>query len=181
MLSRAIARTQDSTLIRVAGILLFAVVTAISAQVRVLLPFSPVPLTLQVLVVLLSGFVLGARGGLLAQLAYLQAILLGAPLAGSGLGGVAAFVAPSAGYLWAFPVAAFLAGWLAERPGRWATLRRTAGGLAGLAVIYLSGALWLSGFVGGLGAAWRLGVAPFALADLLKLTLALAALSLRKR
>lgn len=174
-------RLSESSWARVLAALVFAVATAVSARVSVLLPFSPVPLTLQVLVVVASGYVLGAWGGLLAQGLYLQAIVLGAPLTASGLGGPAAFVAPTAGYLVAFPVAAFLAGWVSRRGERFPSVWRIAGGLAAVAVIYAGGMAWLSGFVGGLGQAWVLGVIPFIGADALKVTIAAAALSLRGR
>lgn len=108
-------RARVSAWPRVVRLLLFAVATAVSARVSVPLPFSPVPLTLQVLVVVLSGFLLGARDGVIAQCLYLQAILLGAPVTAAGLGGPAALVSPTAGYLWAFPAAAGLAGWLSHR------------------------------------------------------------------
>ncbi|NLX36504.1 MAG: biotin transporter BioY, partial [Chloroflexi bacterium] len=115
MLTRALHRADYRPWVRVLSIALFAGATAVSARINVLTPLSPVPLTLQVLVVLLSGLLLGPRDGLLAQLAYLQAVLLGAPATASGLIGPAAFVGPSAGYLLAFPAAAFVAGWLAQR------------------------------------------------------------------
>jgi len=162
-------------------VLLFSALTAISARATVWLPFSPVPLTLQVLVVLLSGFVLGSKAGALAQLLYLQAVLWGMPATASALGGPLAFLGHTAGYLWSFPVAAFVAGWLAHREGRWRFLRLLLAGLAALVVVYALGAAWLSHFVGGLTQAWMLGVAPFALADLAKVLLATAALSLRSR
>ncbi|MBC7257125.1 MAG: biotin transporter BioY [Chloroflexi bacterium] len=177
--SRALVRVHSALWAKVLGTALFAVATALSAQVRVFLPFSPVPLTLQVVMVVLSGFVLGPWGALAAQTAYLQAIALGAPYTASGLSGLAAFASPTAGYLLSFPLAAFVAGWLSRRashPVAW----RALGGLAALAIIYLSGMAWLSAFVGGLGAAWKLGVAPFILADLLKVTIAVAALSARR-
>ena len=180
MVSRTLERARLSTWSRVLGIALFAVATALSARVSVPLPFSPVPLTLQVLVVVLSGYLLGARDGLIAQALYLQAILLGAPLTAAGLAGPLAFVSPTAGYLFAFPLAAALAGWLSRRVAA-KTLGRVLGGLAALAIIYALGMVWLSGFVGGLDRAWALGVAPFVLADALKVTLAAAALALRDR
>ncbi|MCD6518506.1 MAG: biotin transporter BioY [Anaerolineae bacterium] len=179
MESLVLRRQNVSTWVRVLGILLFATLTALSARVSVPLPFSPVPLTLQVLVVVLSGFILGARGGLLAQGLYLQAILFGAPLTALGLAGPAAFLSPTAGYLIAFPLAAWLAGKLSERVA--GVYGRALGGLAALVAIYALGAAWLSGFVGGISQAWRLGVAPFAGADALKVLLAVAALSVRKR
>jgi biotin transport system substrate-specific component len=177
-------RFRFSTWTKALGVLLFAVLTAASARISVLTPLSPVPLTLQVLVVILSGFALGWRGALLSQALYLQAILLGAPWTASGIAGPMAFVAPTAGYLLSFPLAAALAGWLHERvtqgaaPSAWG---RLAGGVAALVVIYALGALWLAGFVGGLGNGWRLGVVPFLGADALKVVIASAALSLRRR
>jgi len=174
-------RLHESSWAKVLAALVFAVATAVSARISVLLPFSPVPLTLQVLVVILSGYVLGARGGLLAQGLYLQAILFGAPLTATGLAGPAAFASPTAGYLIAFPIAAFAAGWVSQRGGRFQSLWRVGGGMAAVVLIYAGGVAWLSGFVGGLGRAWALGVAPFVAADALKVVIAGALLSLRRR
>ena len=180
MHSLVLRRIKLSLSVQVLGVLLFAALTAISARATVWLPFSPVPLTLQVLVVVLSGLVLGSRAGALAQVLYLQAVLLGMPATASALGGPAALVGPTAGYLLAFPVAALLAGWMAQRPGGSRFLRRALGGLAALAVIYVGGTAWLSFFVGGLAQAWALGVVPFIAADLAKVLLATAALSVRR-
>jgi biotin transport system substrate-specific component len=181
MQSLVLRRTNVSSWLKVLGVLLFAVATAVSARLSVLLPFSPVPLTFQVLVVVLSGFALGARGGFLAQMLYLQAILLGAPLSASGLGGPAAFLTPSAGYLIAFPVSATLAGWLSHRSEAHRVLWRALGGMAAVAAIYLGGMLWLSGIVGGLKAAWTMGVLPFIGVDALKVIVATAAFSIKRR
>ena len=180
MTATTLPRVRSAVWTRALGIVLAAVLTALSARLRVILPFSPVPLTLQVLVVVGSGLALGPAGGLIAQLLYLQAILMGAPLAASGLGGPAAFVTPTAGYLVAFPAAAWLAGLVAGRNLRRSLPVNLLAGLGGLVVIYLGGMLWLSPYVGGLAMAWKLGVVPFLPADLLKVTLAGAALSLRR-
>ncbi len=174
-------RVNTSILVKVLGVLLFSVATALSARISVLLPFSPVPLTLQVLVVVLSGLVLGSRAGLIAQALYLQAILLGAPLTASGLAGPAAFVAPTAGYLLAFPFAAAVAGWVGQHSASMKPLWRALGGFAALVVIYALGMAWLSGFVGGLKNAWTLGVLPFIGAGTLRLVSATAILSARDR
>ena len=174
-------RRQLSTWTRALGVCLFAVATALSARIAIPLPFTPVPLTLQVLVVVLSGFVLGPRGGLVSQLLYLQAILLGAPMTAAGLAGPAAFVGPTAGYLWAFPLAAGAAGWLSHRSTTLKPLWRALGGLAALAIVYALGMTWLGGFVGGPSNAFKLGVLPFVGVDALKIVIASAALSLRDR
>lgn len=180
MQSRTLYRENASFRARILGILVFAVATAIGARLNALAPNSPVPLTMQVLVVVLSGLVLGPRDGLLAQMVYLQAILAGAPLSAAGLGGPLVFVGPTAGYLVSFPLAAYVAGWFGQRANA-SWLWRALGGLAALVVIYGMGMAWLAGHVGGLGNALRLGVLPFVGADLLKVAIATAALSLRSR
>jgi biotin transport system substrate-specific component len=181
MHSLVLRRTTTSRWVRVLGILVFAIAMAVSARVSVITPLSPVPLTFQVLVVVLSGFMLGARDGFIAQLLYLQAILLGAPLTATGLAGPLAFASPTAGYLIAFPAAAALAGWLSQHNTSLRPLWRALGGLGALAVIYTLGMVWLSAFVGGLGNSWKLGVLPFVGVDVLKVVLATAILSVRRR
>jgi biotin transport system substrate-specific component len=164
-------RTSHLTLL-LGGIVLFAAATALSARVTIPLPFTPVPITLQVIVVLLAGLVLGPIAGAASQLAYLTAIAAGLPLDANALG-PAALAGPTAGYLVGFVPAAFLAGWLAERlPARRGS--RFLAALAGLAIIYLVGAAWLARYVGGVRAAWMLGVAPFILVDLGKALVAAA-------
>jgi biotin transport system substrate-specific component len=181
MFAQTLRRTDARALTRVIGILLFSVATALSARVGALIPNSPVPLTLQVLVVVLSGYMLGGRDAMIAQTLYLQAILLGAPLTASGLAGPAAFVSPTAGYLISFPAAALTAGWISQRVYRGSVWSRVLGGIAALGVIYGFGTVWLAGFVGGLGRALTLGVVPFVVPDLIKVVIASSVLSLRKR
>jgi len=173
----AFRRANLSSWARALSMLLFAVATGLSARISVPLPFSPVPLTLQVLVVVLSGFVLGVRDGVIAQILYLQAILLGAPMTATGLAGPSAFLSPTAGYLWAFPISAAVAGWFSHRCLSKKALWRGVGGIGALAVIYALGMTWLAGFVGGLANAWRLGVVPFAGVDVLKVIIATTALT----
>ena len=159
------------------GVLIFAALTALTARFSFRLPFTPVPITLQVLAVLLAGLVLGARGGAASQLTYLGMIAVGLPFTASGLAGPAAFFSPTAGYLLAFVPAAFVVGALA-RPG-W---RTALAALAGIAVIYVGGASWLAVWLGGDWAkAWTLGVAPFIAADLAKAVLAVAAAGVVRR
>lgn len=181
MHSLVLERVKVSAWVRIVSVLSFTLATALSARVNLPLPFTPVPLTLQVLAVVLSGLVLGPWGGLIAQLLYLQAILLGAPWTASALSGPMAFLSPTAGYLLAFPLAAAAAGWLSHRATSLRPLWRMLGGIAALAVIYILGTAWLSRFVGGLQRAWTLGVVPFIGADALKVTIAVAILSARER
>jgi len=154
---------------------LLVALTAIGAKVAVDLPFTPVPITLQVLFVIVAGLSLGSWEGAASQVAYLGAILAGLPLDARGLGAAALF-GPTAGYLWAFPVAAAVAGLGAE--GRWKLARRLAAGLAALAVIYLGGVTVLSLVTGtAWPQAWALGAAPFVLVDAGKVLLAASGLS----
>ncbi len=180
MFALTLPRVRSTVLPKVIGVALFAVLTAISARLTVLLPFTPVPLTLQVMVVVLSGLMLGPWGGFAAQALVLQAILLGAPLTASGLSGVAALVSPTAGYLVAFPFAAALAGWVAHRPGGRGLVRHLLAGGDALALIYALGTAWLATYVGARNA-WALGAAPFALADAMKIMVAAGATSLRRK
>jgi len=164
-------RVSYSPIVRVLAIVGFAALTALGA--RVTLPLEPVPITLQVLAVLLAGLTLGAKDGALSQLAYLVAITAGLPLDAGGLGTLV-WARPSAGYLVGFVAGAFAAGWLAERGlGRW-TLLRFVAGLAGVAVIYTVGAAWLTyGFLGGdWTKGWAFGIAPFLAVDATKAVIA---------
>jgi len=148
------------------------------AQIAVPLPFTPVPVTGQTLGVLLIGALLGSRRGALALLVHLAEGLAGLPVFAEGNTawtltrlGVPAIIGPTAGYLFAFPVAAFVVGWLAERG--WDRRPLTAAGamLIGQAVIYAGGLSWLSFYVG-IASAVPLGMLPFLAGDAVKLALA---------
>jgi biotin transport system substrate-specific component len=161
----------------------FAALTAAAAQFSVHLPFTQVPITLQPIVVLLGGLVLGSRLGAYSQCLYLAAGIAGLPVFAASATlppGVFRLLGPTGGYLMAYPVAAFVVGLCAERgfDRRWIT--SIVAMLTGLAVIYLAGTLWLAFFarLGGLSAATGLatavatGIAPFAIADVMKVAVA---------
>lgn len=156
--------------IRLALVTSFALLTGLAAQVRIPLPFTPVPVTLQVLAVILSGLLLGPREGFWSQAVYLLLILGGAPLAAGARGGPGVFLGPTAGYLVAFPVAAALVGWLTGDGRRGRSLLAA---LVGIVVIYLGGASWLALVLRLTPAeALRLGVVPFIPVDLAKAVIA---------
>lgn len=166
-------RTSNARLVRLLAILGFTAVTALGARLAIPLPFTPVPITLQVLAVLLAGLTLGARDGAASQALYLAAITAGLPLDAKGLG-AAVWATPTAGYLVGFIAAAFTAGLLAEIGLRRRGMLRFAAGIVGVAIIYLFGVAWLTlGFLGGeWGQGWALGVAPFIVVDIGKALLA---------
>ncbi len=155
---------------------LFAALIAAGAFVAV--PLGPVPFTLQVLVVLLAGLVLGPRGGTLAVAAYLVLGLV-APVYAGGTSGVGVLVGPTGGYLWGFVLGAAAAGLVARRTGP-RLLGLTAAALAGLVPIYALGTTWLAFQLHlDAGAAIAAGALPFLTADLVKAgAAALAARSL---
>jgi biotin transport system substrate-specific component len=169
--------------LRVASMLFVAALTAAAAQFSVPFPFTEVPFTLQPMVVLLGGLALGSRLGAGSQVLYLLAGIAGLPVfAASAVlpPGALRLLGPTGGYLLAYPIAAYLVGRLAERGFDRRYLTSVLAMLAGLAVVYACGSLWLGFFARsmtgsapiGLQAALVAGVYPFVVADLLKLVAA---------
>ena len=88
---------------------------ALAAQIAIPIPFSPVPLTLQPLAVLLVGVVLGSVRGAAAASLYLLEGASGLPVFAQGHGGIFWLAGATAGYLYSYPLAAWTAGWFSER------------------------------------------------------------------
>ena len=94
----------------------FSILTAISAQVSI--PIKPVPFTLQTMIVLLAGAFLGSKNGAYSQVLYILLGIIGLPVfahTADGTMGIARLIGPTGGYLLAFPLAAFVVGYLTER------------------------------------------------------------------
>jgi biotin transport system substrate-specific component len=147
-----------------------AVLTGLAAQVLIVLPFTPVPISLQTFTVLLSGAALGPIRGGLGMALYLVAGVAGVPWFSEQRSG---FDFPSFGYIVGFVLAAALVGWLARRgmdrsvPGTIAIM------VAGNLVIYALGVAWLASSLGvDLPRALELGAWPFLIGDALKIALA---------
>jgi biotin transport system substrate-specific component len=177
LLNRALPLSGTSALLRDALIALAATgLLTLSAKVQI--PFYPVPMTMQTLVVLLIGASLGWRLGAATLALYLAQGALGLPVfAGTpekGLG-LAYMAGPTGGYLAGFIIAAGLAGYLAEKgltrsiPGALATMT------LGMLVIYALGFAWLATLIGS-GKAFTFGVMPFLYGDVLKIALGAALL-----
>lgn len=159
---------QDAPRVRQAvAVVIFAIITALSARLSLPpLPGTQIPFSFQPLAVIVAGGLLGARLGAASQILYLLAGLSGLPVFVLG-----SILAPSGGYLMAYPLAAFVVGVIAE-----GTLeRRLTGLIAGMLVIYAGGVAWLS-FTIGMERAFMTGVAPFVGADAVKVALALVIL-----
>jgi biotin transport system substrate-specific component len=169
--------------IQVAAVLFVSVLTATAAQVSVPLPFTPVPLTLQPMVVLIGGAVLGPRLGMVSQVLYLLAGLAGLPVFAASATlpqGPLRLLGPTGGYLMSYPFAAFVTGWLAERGFDRRYLTSVLAMAAGLAVIFTFGVSWLAWLArpvpSGLPAALASGLYPFIPIDLIKISIAAAIL-----
>jgi biotin transport system substrate-specific component len=181
LLATYAAPAQLGTAIRVASVLLLAVLTAAAAQVSVPLPFTPVPFTLQPMVVLLGGAVLGSRLGMAAQVLYLLAGIAGLPVFAASATlpqGALRLLGPTGGYLMSYPFAAFAAGWLAERGFDRRYVTSVIAMMCGLAVVFACGVTWLALFArpagAGFAAALRTGLYPFLPADIFKVLIAAA-------
>jgi biotin transport system substrate-specific component len=150
-------------------ILAFTIATALSANVRIPLPFTPVPVTLQTFFVLLSGLVLGPGAAAASMGLYLALGAAGLPVwtATAGVSGIAHLSGVTAGYLLAFPAAAYLAGMLSGyRAGR--KRAYIAVFTAGI-LILVAGTVWMALLTGtGLWQASLLGFWPFLAGDIVK-------------
>ena len=150
-----------------------AALVALSAQVVVPVPFSPVPMTLQPLAVLAVGGMLGAVGGAGALVLYIILGSLGFPVFAAGGSGRLHLVGPTGGYLLAFPVAAGITGALVGRVPR-SPLRVLLACVLGMAVIHIGGVAQLALLGGDPALAFRIGFVPFFTGDLIKVGLAAA-------
>jgi biotin transport system substrate-specific component len=150
----------------------FGLLTALLAQVEVPLPFTPVPLTGQTFAVLLSGAVLGSRRGFTSQMLYLAAGAAGMPAFAGGAATLIYLMGPTGGYLWSFPLAAALLGWLVESGASRKVWKLALALAISDAVILACGTLWLALFFSAPSRqAWLLGFYPFLIGDILKIVL----------
>lgn len=172
-LNPALRLTNGSLAVKALTVLAGIGVLTASSYIQV--PMFPVPMTLQTLAVTMVGAVLGWRLGTATVLAWLAAAFCGLPvLAGDHLSGPLAFVGATAGYLAAFPLAAALTGWLAERGWKNLPLAFLSQAAANALCLILGGA-WLAVLVGP-EKAIALGVLPFLLGGLVKAALGAALL-----
>lgn len=161
-------------------VLAASLLIAIAAQIAIPIPYSPVPLTMQPLAVLLAGVVLGSKRGAAAAALYLLEGIAGMPVFAGLHGGAVWLTLFTAGYLWSYPLAAFVAGWFSERGWGSTVVRAVTGMLLALGVIYLGGWAWLAVLVGA-EEAFLTGVVPFVLADVVKIGIGAALLPYAQR
>jgi len=172
-LAHAAAGTSSAGALRVGASVFAVALTAAAAQITAPLPFTAVPLVLTPLAVMLTGAALGSRLGFATQIAYLAAGMVGLPVFAPSLTlppGALRLLGPTGGYLMAYPLAAFAAGWLAERGWDRRYLTSAAAMLGGLSIIFAGGILWLrvAGFAPSFAAAIATGMLPHIAFDLVK-------------
>ena len=156
-------------------VIAFSLFNAIAAQLAI--PIGPVPITMQTFAVTLTGALLGPRLGAAALITYLIEGAAGLPFFAEGRAGIGTLLGPTGGYLVSFPAAAYITGAFSEHGWDRHFLTAVAAMAIGSVVILLAGWSWL---VVGLGAAplaaFKAGVAPFLIGDVVKIVLAAAVL-----
>jgi len=132
-------KTSELTLIA-----LFTALTAALSQISITLPVSPVPFTLQLIAVFLSGAVGGKKVGTLSQIVYILLGVVGIPVFAGFRAGPSALLGPAGGYIAAFPLAALVSGAMGKTQKAPSFFLRLCSMFAGLACIYFFGSIWLS-------------------------------------
>ena len=165
-------------LLRDTGLVLgFSAFLMLCAGISFHLPFTPVPITLQTLAVLLTGAVLGSKRGAVTMLVYLAEGAVGLPVFAGGTGGFIHLVGFTGGYLWSYPIAAFVVGLLCEKGLDRSFLTSAVAMLPGSLIIYAIGVPWLAVTLHlGPSVAILQGMVPFIPGDLFKLLIAAALL-----
>jgi biotin transport system substrate-specific component len=160
--------------VQLLSVVFVAVLTAAAAQLSFPLPFTPVPFTIQPMIVLVGAAALGSRLGAVSQILYLMLGIAGLPVfayAPDLPQGFARLLGPSGGYLMAYPIAAYVTGLLAEFGFDRRYFTSIAAMTVGLSIIFIGGVAWLWRLTG-LEAALATGLYPFVVVDVIKIVLA---------
>ncbi|MGA2920197.1 MAG: biotin transporter BioY [Candidatus Sulfotelmatobacter sp.] len=151
-----------------------SLLVALCAHITVPLPFTPVPLTLQNFAVLLVGLLLGSRRGFAALALYLAEGATGLPVFSPiGPGGIAHLFGPTGGFLLAYPLVAWVSGYVMEH-GRKTFGRTVIAGLLGEIVLFTGGLAWLAILTHSVVQAFRWGLYWFLFAEIIKIMMAAA-------
>jgi biotin transport system substrate-specific component len=148
-----------------------SILVALSSQLAVRLPFSPVPVTGQTLAVLCVGLLLGSRRAALSLLLYLAEGAIGLPVFAGGGSGLPWLLGPTGGYLWGFVLGAFLVGHLTEHGWDRHIALTLLALMLGNAVVYAAGLSWLAR-VTGTDRVLEMGLYPFLAGDAIKIAVA---------
>jgi len=149
-----------------------SLLVAACARIAVPLPFTPVPLTMQNFAVLLVGLSLGSKRGFAALALYLAEGAVGLPVfSPTGPGGIAQLLGPTGGFLLAYPLVAWLAGYVMER-GRKNFTRAAVGGILAEVLLFTGGLTWLAFLTHSVAQAFRWGLYWFLFAEIIKIMMA---------
>jgi len=140
---------------------------ALFSQIKIALPFSPVPLSLQTFGVLLVGASLGSKKGAAAMLLYLVQVVCGLPVLSSGGANALALFGPTGGYLMGFVMEAYCIGWFVERMPSYQPLKLLLASFLACSLQLGFGAMQLASFVGW-DSVMLMGIYPFILGEILK-------------
>ena len=164
--------TASQNLLQVIGGALFI---ALTAQIKIPLFFTPVPLVLYSLTILLVGGMLGKKKGTLSVLLFLTMAACGLPVLGGWRSEPGIFFGPLGGYFIGFFIQSYLIGWLMEKTQA-KSITYICASTIGTTVLQLSiGACWLGAFIGW-EQGWLLGFLPFLISDTLKALIGAAVL-----
>lgn len=159
----------SSILLSLFQIGLFTAITALAAQIRIPLPGTPVPVTLQSMAVILAGAYLGSFRGALSQVFLIALGALGFMVFSLPVPGSVVLLGPTGGYILGFVFAAFIAGKILERNRKLSFLKLNLLLFVASLFIFVPGVIWLSVFTGkNLWIALQLGFFPFIVGDILK-------------
>lgn len=150
----------------IAKVILGSFALALSAQVSIKLPFTPVPIAIAPHVALFLGAFLGRKLGAMAVITYIIQGAMGLPVFSAGAFGIAHLFGPTGGYIFGYVAAAFTTGYLVEKSKH--QIHASLALIAGNVVIYAFGLSYLSTFIG-FKMALTLGCLPFLIGDALKL------------
>ena len=165
----------NKSLVKAILVASFIVMTALGAYVRIPLPFTPVPITLQTFFVILAGAVLGKKLGAASQISYIVLGSFGMPIFQGYAAGFLHLLSPTGGYLAGFIASAFIVGTLLEKKntGKMSFSYIMFAMAIGLLIIYACGITWLmAGYKFTLLKAISLGVVPFIPGAVVKLIVA---------
>jgi biotin transport system substrate-specific component len=178
-LTTSLRQTKTSTILGTVG---FALILAMAAQVTAPIPGTPVPFSLQPMIVVLAGLMLGPVAGAASMALYLAMGAAGLPVFSPVPGlpqGIARFAGPTGGYLIAYPIAAYITGITAGKQSTY--FRRFIAACAGIAMIFVGGIAQLTILNQSFVRAIDLGITPFVPLDAVKALIAAAIATPRKQ
>ncbi|KUK83871.1 MULTISPECIES: biotin transporter BioY [Petrotoga] len=155
-------RTRELSLIAI-----FVSLMCIGSQITI--PLGPIPFTLQLLFVFLTGFLFPPRTAFAIQVIYLLLGVIGLPVFAGFSGGIVHILGPSGGFLVSFPLAAVCISFLEFKKG----FSDLLSGFLGLCIVYSTGWIWLGIYMESLLLSFKVGILPFILFDLIKLIISI--------